>query len=62
MRNEAKRIAKLPSSYILGEFLAAENAPCYFHEFINWAGQYGLSYLCEGDLARDLLGVLVAAI
>jgi methyltransferase-like protein/trans-aconitate methyltransferase len=54
MRNEAQRIAKLPSSYILGEFLAAENAPCYFHEFIDWAGQYGLSYLCEGDLASSI--------
>ena len=54
MRNEAKRIAKLPSSYILGEFLAAENTPCYFHEFIDWAGQYGLSYLCEGDLASSI--------
>ncbi|HWN50167.1 MAG TPA: class I SAM-dependent methyltransferase [Xanthobacteraceae bacterium] len=54
MRNEAERIAKLPSSYILGEFLAAENAPCYFHEFVDWAGQYGLSYLSEGDLASSI--------
>jgi methyltransferase-like protein len=54
MRNEAKRMAQLPSAYILGEFLAAENAPCYFHEFIDWAGQYGLSYLCEGDLGSSI--------
>jgi methyltransferase-like protein/trans-aconitate methyltransferase len=54
VRNEAKRIAHLPSAYILGEFLAAENAPCYFHEFIDWVGQYGLSYLCEGDLGSSI--------
>jgi methyltransferase-like protein/trans-aconitate methyltransferase len=54
IRNEAKRIAQLPSAYIHGEFLAAENTPCYFHEFIDWAEQYGLSYLCEGNLASSI--------
>jgi methyltransferase-like protein/SAM-dependent methyltransferase len=54
IRNEAKRIAQLPSAYVYGEFLAAENAPCYFHEFIGWAEQHGLSYLCEGDLASSV--------
>jgi SAM-dependent methyltransferase/methyltransferase-like protein len=54
IRNEAKRIAQLPSAYVYGEFLAAENAPCYFHEFIGQAEQYGLSYLCEGDLASSV--------
>ena len=33
LRNEAMRTARRPASYILGEFLAADNAPCYFHEF-----------------------------
>jgi methyltransferase-like protein/SAM-dependent methyltransferase len=54
IRNEAKRIAQLPSAYIHGEFLAAENTPCYFHEFIDWAEQYGLSYLCEGTLGSSI--------
>jgi SAM-dependent methyltransferase/methyltransferase-like protein len=54
LRNEAKRIAGLPASYILGEFLAPNNAPCYFHEFVAWAEQWGLSYLCEGALGASI--------
>jgi len=50
LRNEAKRIAQRPGAYILGELLAADNTPCYFHEFVARASQYGLRYLCEGDL------------
>jgi methyltransferase-like protein/SAM-dependent methyltransferase len=54
LRIEAMRAARQPDSYILGEFLAAENTPCYFHEFVGRAGQYGLSYLCEGDLNASI--------
>ena len=54
LRNEARRIAQLPGSYILGEFLAPDNAPCLFHEFAERAGRYGLSYLCEGDLRSSI--------
>ena len=54
LRNEAKRMAGLPASYILGEFLAADNTPCYFHQFIEHTGQYGLTYLCEGDLNASI--------
>ena len=50
LRNEARRTARRPASYILGEFLAPENAPCYFSEFVERAQQHGLSYLCEADL------------
>jgi SAM-dependent methyltransferase/methyltransferase-like protein len=51
LREEAERLARMPAAYISGEFLAADNAPCYFHEFTDRAAQHGLSYLCEGDLA-----------
>jgi SAM-dependent methyltransferase len=50
LRNEARRTARRPASYILGEFLAPENAPCYFHEFAERAQHHGLAYLCEADL------------
>ncbi len=47
---EAKRLARMPASYILGEFLAAFNAPCTFVEFAGRAQRHGLSYVCEGDV------------
>jgi trans-aconitate methyltransferase/methyltransferase-like protein len=53
LRKEAERLARMPAAYISGEFLAADNAPCYFHEFADRAAQYSLSYLCEGDLAAS---------
>jgi len=54
LRTEAARIARRPASYILGEFLAEDNAPCYFREFVARAGGYGLSYVCEGDLNSSI--------
>jgi methyltransferase-like protein len=54
LRNEARRIAQRPTAYILGEFLVADNTPCYFHDFIERAGKFELSYLCEGDLNSSI--------
>jgi methyltransferase-like protein len=54
LRSEAKRIARRPSAYILGEFLVPDNTPCYFHEFTERAGKCGLSFLCEGDLNSSI--------
>ena len=56
--HEAKLLAKMPSSYILGEFLADYNLPCTFQDFSTRASGHGLNYLCEADLgatARSLL-------
>ena len=47
LRAEAARTAKLPSSYILGEFLAAHNDPMHFHDFVAMAGRYNHAFLCE---------------
>ena len=58
LRNEARRMARRPASYILGEFLVADNTPCYFHEFVAHAEQYGLTYLCEGDLNASIPQIL----
>ena len=49
-----KLTAPLPNSYILGEFLAADNDPCYFHEFAARAASQGLTFLCEADLAASV--------
>jgi methyltransferase-like protein len=46
----------LPDSYILGEFLAEDNAPCYFHEFVAQAEAAGLEYLTDTDLQTALPG------
>lgn len=50
LRTEAQRLAKAPSAYVLGEFLAENNAPCYFSEFSERAKAADLAYVCEGDL------------
>lgn len=50
LRNEAKTLAGHNDSYILGEFLAQENAPCYFRDFAASAKAHGLVYLCESEL------------
>jgi trans-aconitate methyltransferase len=58
LRQEANRLAKIPSSYILGEFLAEHNRPVRFLDFIQSAGERGLEFVCEADLdagARALL-------
>jgi methyltransferase-like protein len=54
LRKEAERTARLPAAYILGELLTTDNAPCYFHEFVAWAGRCGLGYLGEGDLTSSI--------
>lgn len=54
LRSEADRLAKAPASYILGEFLAEQNAPCYFTEFATRAGAAGLGYLCDGEVTTSL--------
>jgi SAM-dependent methyltransferase len=54
LREEAKRLAKMPSSYWLGEFLAEHNRPCTFDDFIAGASGAGLGYVCEGEVATAL--------
>lgn len=61
LRDEARRIATQPLSYIQGEFLAASNAPCHFNEFAGRTEAVGLSYLREGELASSLPEYFVPA-
>jgi SAM-dependent methyltransferase/methyltransferase-like protein len=50
LRQEAKRLARQPSAYILGEFLAENNTPLMFSDFADRATRHGVKFLCEGDL------------
>jgi SAM-dependent methyltransferase len=54
LRDEARKCAQLPSAYILGEFLAAENAPLHFRGFVEWTRTWGLNFLCEADLGASI--------
>jgi SAM-dependent methyltransferase len=49
LRSEARLLGTMDDSYILGEFLADENAPVYFREFAARAESHGLAYLCEAE-------------
>jgi methyltransferase-like protein len=50
LRGEAATLARMDDSYILGEFLARDNSPCYFRDFVAKAEARGLTYLCETEL------------
>lgn len=54
LRREAKQLSGLSDSYIFGEFLSDENAPCYFHEFLRRAEAAGLEYVTDTDLHTSL--------
>jgi len=62
LRSEAQRLAKAPSAYIMGEFLAEQNTPCYFSEFATRAAASGLTYLCDGEVATSLPDYFAPAI
>ena len=53
LRDEAKRMSRMPASYILGEFLAKDNAPATFRDFIGKAERHGLCFLGEADLNAE---------
>lgn len=54
LRNEVRQIAPMPDSYIIAEFLAEENEPCYFRDFLSEVREAGLEYLCETELHASL--------
>jgi SAM-dependent methyltransferase len=54
LRDEAKLTTPLPDSYILGEFLADDNTPSYFHEFVDRAAGHDLTFLSETNLALSI--------
>ncbi|MGX9355755.1 methyltransferase regulatory domain-containing protein [Roseobacteraceae bacterium S113] len=54
LSKEADQQRKSPDSYILGEFLADYNDPCYFHEFVDAAGAYDLKFFSEVDIGSSV--------
>ncbi|MEQ1619367.1 MAG: class I SAM-dependent methyltransferase [Terricaulis sp.] len=61
LRSEAKRIARRPGAYILGEFLTPDNAPCYFSDFIERARRHDLAYVCEADFEASVPATIGSA-
>ena len=59
LRDEAKRMSRMPASYILGEFLAEDNAPATFRDFIGKAERHGLCFLGEADLNAEAIEFLI---
>jgi len=60
LRDEARRMSRMPASYILGEFLAEHNAPSTFTDFVGGAESHGLRFLCEADLNADANELITA--
>lgn len=54
LREEAAALAGFSDAYILGEFLAPYNEPCYFRDFHAAAERAGLAFLCEADIETCL--------
>lgn len=54
LHNEVANLKTLPASYLLGEFLVAENHACTLGQFAARVKAFGLSYLSECDLASSL--------
>jgi SAM-dependent methyltransferase len=50
LRDELGRLRTRHPSYLYHEFLAEENAPCLFRDFVADATRHGLQYLCEAEL------------
>lgn len=48
------------SSYLLHEYMEANNDPFYFHQFVNALGKQGLQYICDADQSDFELGGLPA--
>ena len=56
LEQEIKVLQFATDSYLLHDHLEANNAPCYFHEFMEQAGNHGLAYLGDADLPSMYLG------
>ncbi len=62
LRTEARRLRTVPAAYVMGEFLARDNAPCQVGEFIDRAAAHGLDYLAEVDLCAAVPTTLDTAL
>ncbi|HVS51477.1 MAG TPA: class I SAM-dependent methyltransferase [Opitutaceae bacterium] len=54
LKNELTFLGNQSDTFILRDLLAKENTPFYLHEFLGAAGQHGLQYLSEPNVAEML--------
>jgi hypothetical protein len=52
---EAKRLERFADTYIFHDYLAEENHPVYFREFVAHAASAGLRYVCRSTFSLDEL-------
>src|SRR5210317_1589629 len=49
---ENKSLRKAGDYYLYHDYLAEENCPLYFHEFVALASESQLSFLCDADYSK----------
>ncbi|WP_370337485.1 methyltransferase domain-containing protein [Parvularcula marina] len=47
LKDEIAQCVRMTDPHFQGEFLGPFNEPCYFHDFVEWAEEHGLSYVCD---------------
>lgn len=60
LKGETELLFKQEDSYLLHEYLEGENKQFYFHQFMNMAKSYNLSYLGEANVHNMYIGNLPA--
>lgn len=53
LRDEHEKFAHFADTYIFHEYLAEENHPCFFHEFVADAASAGLRYVSEAAFSVE---------
>jgi len=53
LRAESKKFEKFPDTYLFHDYLAEENHPVYFHEFVAHAVSAGLRYLSQAMFSNE---------
>jgi len=56
LEQEISTLQKAEDNYLLHDHLEVINDPCYFHEFMEQASNYNLSYLGDSELQSMYLG------
>src|SRR5262249_52900706 len=49
----SKKFEKFPDAYLFHEYLASENHPVYFHEFVSHAATAGLRYVSHAMFSNE---------
>lgn len=57
LRDEARRIERLPDSYVFHEHFETDNRPCYFHAFMDAARAHDLAYVGDAVVTLGLNGL-----